>query len=83
MSVSTLINARELRARLPEIVRRVRRGSRFTVLYRSQAAFDIRPVDDFHADRSSLTTDPLYKAPPLGKSSAGDIAARHDEVLYR
>ncbi len=38
------INAKELRARLPEPVRRVRRGERFTVLYRSRPAFRIVPV---------------------------------------
>lgn len=33
------INAKELRASLPRIVERVRRGERFTVLYRSRPAF--------------------------------------------
>ena len=33
--MSTLINAKELRRRLPEVVGRVKKGARFTVLYRS------------------------------------------------
>jgi hypothetical protein len=32
--MNTLINAKELRASLPAIVGQVRRGARFTVLYR-------------------------------------------------
>ena len=39
-----IINAKQLRARLKEVVAKVRHGERFTVLYRSRPAFDIVPV---------------------------------------
>ena len=39
-----IINAKQLRARLKEVVEKVRHGERFTVLYRSRPAFDIVPV---------------------------------------
>jgi antitoxin (DNA-binding transcriptional repressor) of toxin-antitoxin stability system len=40
------INAKRLRATLPDVVERVRKGARFTVIYRSRPAFQIVPVDD-------------------------------------
>ena len=40
------INAKRLRGSLPEVVERVRKGTRFTVIYRSRAAFQIVPVND-------------------------------------
>ncbi len=81
--MSTVINAKELRASLPEVVERVRRGTRFTVLYRSRPAFQIVPVDDPGVTRSKLADDPLYRAKPLGRCSDGRTAADHDAVLYR
>lgn len=76
------ISAKELRARLQEIVAQVRRGSRFTVLYRSRPAFDIVPVGSPEAVSGRLEEDPLYRAQPVGSSGTGDAALRHDE-LYR
>ena len=43
--MNTIINAKKLRASLPEVVEKVRRGGRFTVLYRSRPAFQVVPVD--------------------------------------
>jgi len=43
--MNTLINAKQLRASLPDVVDQVRRGARFTVLYRSRPAFQVIPVD--------------------------------------
>lgn len=77
------INAKELRASLPETVARVRRGERLTVLYRSRPAFRIVPVED--ADAATLPPldqDPLYRAPALFRSGDGRLAADHDEILY-
>jgi antitoxin (DNA-binding transcriptional repressor) of toxin-antitoxin stability system len=37
------INAKRLRATLPEVVERVRKGTRFTVINRSRPAFQICP----------------------------------------
>ena len=40
----TIINAKELRATLKEVVEGVHSGRRYTVLYRSRPAFRIGPV---------------------------------------
>ena len=79
----TFISARELRASLPSVVKQVGKGCRFTVLYRSRPAFEIGPVHDVPANPSDLDDEPFYRTRPLGASSSGDAARRHDEVLYR
>ena len=76
------INAKRLRASLPEVVERVRRGGRFTVIYRSRPAFQIVPVDDAEHAAGALADDPLYHAPAVGRSVDGRTAAEHDAVLY-
>jgi antitoxin (DNA-binding transcriptional repressor) of toxin-antitoxin stability system len=76
------INARELRGTLPDVVRQVRLGARFTVLYRSRPAFQIVPVDESTVPHLPLKSDPLYRAKPVGKSSDGLTAADHDAALY-
>jgi antitoxin (DNA-binding transcriptional repressor) of toxin-antitoxin stability system len=76
------INAKQLRASLPKLVESVRRGARFTVLYRSRRAFQIIPVDDADTPRGALHDDPLYRAKALGKSVDGKTAADHDAMLY-
>lgn len=76
------INTKELRGTLPDVVRRVRQGARFTVLYRSRPAFQIVPIDDQETPRVPLKADPLYRARPVGRSSDGLTAAEHDIVLY-
>ena len=78
----TIINAKELRAALPEVVERVRRGARFTVIYRSRPAFQIVPVDESAAPRLPLESDSLYRARPVGRSKDGLSAAEHDRTLY-
>jgi len=80
--MNQLINAKELRASLPEVVKKVRRGVRFTVLYRSRPAFHLIPIDAPEQSPQSLKDDPLYRAPALGSSEDGDSAADHDKVLY-
>lgn len=77
------INAKQLRASLPEVVARVRKGARVTVIYRSTPAFQIVPMDDGEKPRTPLGADPLYRAEPLGRSTDGRIAADHDAILYR
>lgn len=79
MNVS--INAKRLRASLPNVVERVRKGTRFTVIYRSRPAFQIVPVDE-EQKPLPLTDDPLYRAQPVGRSRDGRIAEDHDAVLY-
>jgi antitoxin (DNA-binding transcriptional repressor) of toxin-antitoxin stability system len=76
------INAKELRASLPEIVRRVRRGERFTVLYRSRAAFQVVPVSEAADEPLPLEEDPIYGARAVGYSTDGKTSADHDAILY-
>ena len=76
------INAKELRASLPKLVERVRKGARFVVIYRSRPAFEIVPVDESEAPRAPLDGDPLYRAAPVGRSTDARTAAEHDAVLY-
>jgi antitoxin (DNA-binding transcriptional repressor) of toxin-antitoxin stability system len=81
--MNTMINAKELRALLPELVQKVRRGARFTVLYRSRPAFQVVPVDSAPGATGELEGDPLYHAKPVGRSTDGRSAAAHDSFLYR
>lgn len=80
--MTTTISAKELRASLPEVVARVRKGARYTVIYRSRPAFRIVPVDDAAAPSLPLEEDPLYRAPALGRSRDGLTSKDHDAVLY-
>jgi len=80
--MNTLINAKELRASLPALVGKVRRGERFTVLYRSRPAFQVVPVDEVPVVAGNLASEPLYRAKPLGRSTDGRSAADHDSLLY-
>lgn len=77
------INAKRLRATLPDVVERVRKGTRFTVIYRSRPAFQIVPVDDAGSASGSLADDPLYRAEPVGSSDDGRTSIDHDAILYR
>jgi prevent-host-death family protein len=78
----TAISTKELRASLPKVVRRVLRGERITVLYRSRPAFRIVPVDEPDTQPVPLEADPLYRAHPVGRSRDGRQAVDHDAVLY-
>ena len=80
MNMERTINAKQLRASLPETVERVRRGERFTVLYRSRPAFRIVPVTD--AALPPLETDSFYRAPGVGRSTDRRFAKDHDKILY-
>jgi antitoxin (DNA-binding transcriptional repressor) of toxin-antitoxin stability system len=80
--MNTMINAKELRASLPAVVEKVRRGARFTVLYRSRPAFQVVPMDAAPSALGDLESDPLYHAKPLGRSTDGRRAADHDSLLY-
>ena len=80
--MNTVISAKELRASLPAVVERVRRGGRYTVVYRSRPAFQLIPVDGTPAPAGDATSDSLYRAAPLGRSTDGRSAADHDRLLY-
>ena len=77
------INAKQLRASLPSVVRRVRGGERITVIYRSRPAFRIVPVEDPATPDAALDEDPLFHAAAVGRSCDGRSAAEHDAILYR
>jgi prevent-host-death family protein len=78
-----IINAKELRASLPDIVRRVRQGQRYTVIYRSRPAFRLVPVEQTEgAELPPLHEDPLYRSPPSGRSTDGLSSRDHDALLY-
>ena len=79
--MSTQINAKQLRATLPEVVRRVRKGERYTVLYRGTPIFQIIPVDETGDAQGTLADDPLFHAPAVGRSRDGRSAAHHDKDL--
>jgi antitoxin (DNA-binding transcriptional repressor) of toxin-antitoxin stability system len=81
--MNTLISAKELRASLPAVVEKVRRGARFTVLYRSRPAFQLLPLDSSSDALSPLAQDSLYRAKAVGRSTDGRSASEHDAVLYR
>jgi antitoxin (DNA-binding transcriptional repressor) of toxin-antitoxin stability system len=81
MNVS--INAKQLRGSLPDVVARVRKGTRFTVIYRSRPAFQIVPVNEADQPPGELGDDPLYQAGPVGRSHDGRTAADHDSFLYK
>ena len=80
--MNTLITAKELRATLPTIVERVRRGNRYTVVYRSRPAFHLIPIENATPSAGEFADDPLYRAAPLGRSTDGRTAADHDRQLY-
>ncbi len=80
--MNTTINAKQLRASLPKVVEKVRRGARFTVLYRSRPAFQVVPVDAASGAAGDLESDPLYHAKPLVRLADGWQAADHDSLLY-
>lgn len=80
--MDTTINAKHLRATLPDVVNRVRKGARFTVLYRSRPAFRIVPVDSDVSPRTDLADDALYRARPVGRSRDGQTSTDHDTLLY-
>lgn len=81
-TMSTMINVKTLRAELSKVIERVRRGERFTVLFRSRPVFRIVPVDSEAMGDDPLEEDPLYRAPALGRSRDGRTAADHDRTLY-
>ena len=77
------INAKELRNTLAEIVEGARRGRKYTVLYRSRPAFRIVPAEDSPPSRGTdIEQDPLYRISALGSSKTGDLAEKHDEIVY-
>jgi antitoxin (DNA-binding transcriptional repressor) of toxin-antitoxin stability system len=80
--MNTLITAKELRASFPTVVRRVRKGARYTVIYRSRPAFQLSPVEESSTPAGDAAGDSLYRAAALGRSTDAVAAADHDHLLY-
>jgi prevent-host-death family protein len=77
-----VINAKTLRRELGEILRRVRKGERFTLVYRSRPVGQLVPLEERGFVAEDLEDDPLYRAGPVGRSTDGKTSASHDEFLY-
>ncbi len=80
--METTINAKTLRAELPQVMERVRKGERFTVLYRSRPVCRIVPAESADSVRGRVEEDSLFQAGAVGRSSDKLSAADHDQVLY-
>ena len=80
--MSKVISAKRLRDELGKVVEMVRKGQRFTVLYRSRPAFQILPVDADGLEMGPLEQDSLYQAEAVGRSADGLTSVDHDRVLY-
>ena len=80
--MQTMINVKTLRNELTRVIERVRKGDRFTVLYRSRPAFQIVPVDVDGLDLGDLEDEPLYRAKAIGRCKDGRAASEHDDILY-
>jgi antitoxin (DNA-binding transcriptional repressor) of toxin-antitoxin stability system len=80
--MNVAINAKRLRATLPEVVERVRKGTRFTMIYRSRPVFQIVPVNASEHAPVGLSDDSLYRAGAVGRSTDRRTATDHDRTLY-
>ena len=81
--MSRLLSAKQLRSSLPDVVSRVKKGERFTLVYRSEPVMQLVPLGARgEATDEPPTEDPLYGAPALGRSTDGLRAQDHDAVLY-
>ncbi len=79
--VSNTITVKTLRHEIGRVIKRVRKGEHFTVLYRSQPAFRIVPL---HGGISPgpLEGDSLYRAKAVGRSTDNLSSSGHDRTLY-
>ena len=80
--MDTRINLMYLLATLPDVVTRVRKGARFTVIYGGRPAFRIVPMDGVAAPRTDWIRDALYQARPVGRSRVAPTSVDHDVAVY-
>lgn len=76
------INTKTLRSELGNVLERVCKGERFTVLYRSRPVWQLIPPDEPTRPQQALEHDSLYGAPAVGPSDDGKTGIDHDEFLY-
>jgi antitoxin (DNA-binding transcriptional repressor) of toxin-antitoxin stability system len=81
--MDTTINAKTLRSELASVMERVKKGERFTVLYRSHPVCRLVPIDGNQPPPGQLQEESLYRASAVGTSSDGLSAADHDRALYK
>ena len=67
-ALNNVINARELRKSLGDILNRVQQGERFTVVYRSRLVGQIVPLTKL-PESVDVADEPLYRAEPVGSST--------------
>ncbi len=77
-----LINAKTLRQKLAQILRRASKGERFTVIYRSKVLCEIGPTGGQVTPPCDLAEDPILRTFGMAASKDGLSGADHDEVLY-
>jgi prevent-host-death family protein len=77
-----IINIKDLRASLPDIIKRVHQGDQYVVLYRSRPAFRIMSVEIEQELTLPVSEDPIYGASAVGRSRDGLTAKDHDRILY-
>jgi len=75
------IDAKRLRRSLADVIERVRKGTRFTVIYRGRPAFQIVQLNEAERPTGELAEEPLYRAEAVGRSRDGRTAADHDCLL--
>ena len=81
--MNTLITAKELRASFPTVVRRVRKGARYTVIYRSRPAFQLSPVEESSTPAGDAAGDPLYRAAALFDTALAKVSGDGAAALER
>ena len=73
----------QLRASLPKLIQRLRKGSRFTVIHHHRPAFRIVPMNETGpAPARSIQNDSLYRAKAVGRSRGSPYPTDQDSVLY-
>jgi antitoxin (DNA-binding transcriptional repressor) of toxin-antitoxin stability system len=80
--VNQIINAKRLRRELGRILERVRRGERFTVLYRSRPMCDLVPPGGAGPGPGPLDEDPIFSADGIAASTDGRTSEDHDRDIY-
>lgn len=77
------LSAKELRASLPEVVARVQKGERLTLMYRSQPVLQLVPLGVADAPLCPPEDDPLHGVVGIAHGPADGLDSRdHDHIIY-